>query len=227
MLGLSRILIQNTLKQKKTGRVLYGLFLLSSLGMVFSGCHSSSGEFPNYGKLPSFQLINQDNQAVSLEDYRGKVWVANFIFTSCAGTCPMLTKRMKKVEGAIQGLTKGQEDIPFRIVSFSVDPEQDTPERLKEYAKEYKVDTTLWTFVTGPLGQITQMVVKGFKISMGKVPVGTQGGEATAQEIFEVVHGEKFVLVDQEGNIRGYYDSNSSGIKKLLADMKTLLKKVS
>jgi len=115
--------------------------------------------------------------------------------------------------------------LPAKIVSFSVDPERDTPEKLLVYANTYGADPKYWNFLTGPLDEVTQIVVKGFKISMGKMP--PEGEKIPVGEIFDVVHGEKFVLVDDRGQIRGYYDSDSPGIEKLIIDLQSLLKKVS
>lgn len=200
------------------------LALLALSFLFWAGCNSFRQELPNYGNIPAFQLTNQDEQSVSKEDYAGKVLAVNFIFTSCAGTCPMLTQRMKRVQDSLEQSAKSGNKLPVRIVSFSVDPETDTPQRLKEYTKNYGVNLKYWDFLTGPLDQVKETVVQGFKISMGKVP---QGEKPTSGEIFEVVHGEKFVLVDSQGQIRGYYDSNPSGIKKFISDMKRLAKKAS
>lgn len=196
------------------------------LGFIFlASCSLNRSEPLVYGSLPAFELVNQLGQPVSLKNYQGKVWVANFIFTSCAGTCPMLTQRMKKVQEAIEGMGAAT-DLPLRIVSFSVDPERDTPEKLAQYAQSFRTNPKIWTFVTGPLDKVTETVVKGFKISMGKVPV-QPGQKLKPGEIFDVVHGEKFILIDEKGQIRGYYDSDPSGVQKLIADLKYLYKKIS
>jgi Uncharacterized protein SCO1/SenC/PrrC, involved in biogenesis of respiratory and photosynthetic systems len=192
--------------------------------LLFSfGCTRQSKDLPVYGQMPGFQLLDQSGKAFADKDLRGKVCVVNFVFTSCGMTCPMLTRRMKGVQDQLLENFTPEIQQKVQIVSFSVDPERDTPERLLAYAKEYGADARLWVFLTGPLSDITRTVVDGFKISMGKQPVPQQG-EA---EIFEVVHGEKFVLVDAQGRIRGYYDSDRSGIKRMLSDLKALLKESS
>lgn len=191
-------------------------------------CTKSPKELPQLGVLPDFQLTSQEGKQVSLNDYKGKVWVANFIFTSCAGTCPMLTQRMTQVQRAMQSEMKEQslgntKQYPCRIVSFSVDPERDTPQKLFNYAKDFKVDSQIWSFLTGPSDQVTKTIVEGFKISMQKVPM-EDGSSVEEMNNFDVVHGEKFILVDQKARIRGYYDSDKIGIQKLLTDMKQLSK---
>lgn len=172
--------------------------------------------------MPVFQLSDQEGKAFTPEQLKGKVCLVNFVFTSCGMTCPMLTRRMKGVQDQL--FEKYSEKIvdQARIVSFSVDPERDTPERLAAYAKEFGANPRLWVFLTGPLAEVTRAVVSGFKISMGKQPVETMG----ESEIFEVVHGEKFVLMDASGSIRGYYDSDRAGIKRMLADFDLLLKDI-
>ncbi|MCB1215483.1 MAG: SCO family protein, partial [Deltaproteobacteria bacterium] len=150
-----------------------------------------------------------------LENFKGKVWVANFVFTSCAGTCPLLTQRMKKFDEDLSAFKKEHPEADIAIVSFTVDPDRDTPEKLKAYRKEYDIHSPYWTFLTGDTELVTKVVVQGFKISMSKVE----------KEIsdFDVIHGEKFVLVDQEGRIRGYYDSDNRGRKELFRDFKKLI----
>ncbi len=188
-------------------------------------CHYSSPELPIYGKIPSFHLVNQNQQAFSSQDLHGKIWVANFIFTSCRTVCPLLTQRMKGIQDVLQKMAEQNPKIPAHLVSFSVDPERDTPEKLLTFAQKFGVDHQWWTFLTGPLDEVTQTVVQGFKISMGKVPIPTPAGKASPSEVFEIVHGEKFVLVDEQGQIRGYYDSDPSSIQRLVNDLKQLIKK--
>ncbi len=188
------------------------------------GCSLQEKQLPQLGVLPEFELINQEGKKVSLKDYENKVWVANFMFTSCGGTCPMLTQRMTKVQKALKEEAKQLESLgqyPCRIVSFSVDPERDTPEKLSEYAQRFGADKKLWSFLTGPADQVTETIVKGFKTVMQKVPLES-GQNPEDISTFDVVHGEKFILVDQKARIRGYYDSDALGIKQLLADMKKL-----
>lgn len=191
-------------------------------GLIFwvGACSLQKTSLPDLGALPDFSLTDQNGQNVGLSQYRDKVWVANFIFTSCAGTCPLLTQRMKRVQEAI--IKSGEGTSQFQIVSFSVDPERDTPERLKQYAEEYGALPQVWSFLTGSMDQINRTVVQGFKIAMGKVKREDAPVPPTEGEIFDVVHGEKFVLVDGKGRIRGYYDSDRDGITRLIKDMKSL-----
>ncbi|MCE9624400.1 MAG: SCO family protein [Deltaproteobacteria bacterium] len=186
-------------------------------------------ELPVLGSIPQFTLTNQEAKPFTDGDMKGKIWVADFIFTSCGGACPLMTERMRKnVQSSIEEMAFGKEDFPVRMVSFSVDPERDTPERLAEYSKDHGANLKYWVFLTGPLQDVTKTVVQGFKISMGKVPAATPapGTEKTPSEdeIWEVVHGEQFMLIDGQGRIRGYYSSEGTGLRKLLADLRGLLK---
>ena len=186
--------------------------------LILSAC-SQASPLPVLGQLSEFKMINEKGREVHLKDYRNKIWIANFIFTSCAGTCPLLTQRMKAVQDELEA-----KKLPVHIVSFSVDPERDTPERLASYAQSYGADATRWCFLTGPLEDVTRVVVQGFKISMGKVKRDAPVEAPSEGEIFDIVHGEKFILVDAQGQIRGYYDSDSTGIRKIFLDLKKLLK---
>ncbi len=165
-------------------------------------------------KLPlaAFTLKNQRGQPVTLADMRGKVWVADFVFTSCPTVCPKLTKDMARIQNRTKNLGQA-----FNLVTFTVDPENDTPERLAAYAAQYHADPTRWIFLTGPLGEVETTIVKGFKIAMGKEETEKGSG------IFTIFHGEKLVLVDQEGMIRGYYDADADGIKALIRDADILV----
>jgi protein SCO1/2 len=155
-------------------------------------------------QLPPFELVNQRGQRFGLDDLRGRVWIANFVFTSCPTVCPKLTRRMQEIQHRGRHLGDG-----LRLVTFTVDPEVDTPEVLAAYAKEHHAGAR-WTFLTGPLGEIETTVVKGFKIAMGK--------EEASPGIFSIFHGERLVLVDQAGAIRGYYEADDAGITQILRD---------
>jgi protein SCO1 len=161
---------------------------------------------PVLGELPDFQLVDQHGQPFGKAQMAGKVWVADFVFLGCSDVCPRLTERMK----SLQGRSKAQ------LVTFSVDPANDTPERLAEYARAYGADPARWTFVTGPSEEVERAVVKGFKIAMGKEAAPAAEGKTAVLQIF---HGEHFVLVDGAGRIRGYYDSVGEGMEKLLRDL--------
>lgn len=159
------------------------------------------------GTLPAFTLTDQRGQPFGTRELRGKVWVADFIFTSCQEACPLLSQKMAEVGRRARHLGPD-----FHLVSISVDPARDTPERLRDYAARYGADPLGWSFLTGPADAIEAAVTGGFKEGMGKEKV--QEGDQTFWQIF---HGEHLVLVDRQLRIRGYFDTTSQGIELLMA----------
>jgi len=161
--------------------------------------------------LPAYTLTDHHGKAFGAADLHGKAYIADFVFTSCPSVCPRLTKRMVEVQERTADLGD-----KLHLVTFSVDPETDTPERLAEYARKYKADEARWTFLTGPLGEIETVVVKGFKVALGKTE--------TSPGIMEIFHGERFVLVDGEGRIRGFYEADDEGIEAVIKDARIVAK---
>lgn len=174
---------------------------------------------PVYSQIEGFSLVERSGQAKSLNDLRGKVWVGNFIYTSCPTVCPKLTARMAEVQRSVLDReSKLGRDALVRLVSFTVDPENDTPEVLARYAAEFDADSRIWLFLTGSIDEMSRAVIEGMKIPFEK------RGPSTAMEI---MHGEKFVLVDDKGQIRGYFDADPSGLAALDRAIEALLKEVS
>jgi len=153
-------------------------------------------EFPVLGEVPEFQLIDQFGQTFSSEKLHGKIWVASFLFTRCPTVCPTLAGNLFDVQHRTRNMGQG-----FHIISFSVDPEYDTPPVLAEFARVHRASHRVWTFLTGSPTEIHDTVVGGMKISMGS-------GEGSYEDPSEVFHGTHLVLVDTEMQIRGYYDSD-------------------
>ncbi len=153
---------------------------------------------PVLSQLPAFTLTDQENQPFGSEQLKGRVWIADFIFTRCPTICPVLTGRM----GELQHRTRNLGDA-FRLVSFTVDPEFDTPSVLAAYAKSHRVSPRRWSFVTGAPEDVKRAVVDGLKTSMGK--------EAPDGDLASIFHGTHLVLVDQKLRIRGYYDTDQPG----------------
>jgi protein SCO1/2 len=165
-------------------------------------------------KLPlsSFVLTDQKGRSFGSADLKGRVWVADFVFTNCPSVCPKLTERMAKIQHRTRNLGEA-----FHLVTITVDPENDTPERLAKYAAAYHADPSRWSFLTGSLGDVEGTVVRGFKIAMGKDPDKDSAG------LFSIFHGEKLVLVDADGAIRGYYDADDAGADDLIRDADILV----
>jgi protein SCO1/2 len=153
-------------------------------------------------------LVNQDAQPFGSKQLAGKVWIADFIFTTCRGPCPIISTRMSELQKPL-----AKSDI--RLVSFTVDPEKDTPEVLRAYADKLRKEPLRWDFLTGPLAAITSLSRDGFKLA---IAAGEEPGTGP-------VHSTRFVLVDRTGTIRGYYDALAAdGVTKLLADANHLLR---
>jgi protein SCO1 len=168
----------------------------------------SNRPLPSYGTVPNFELTNQDAQPFGSQALAGKIWIADFIFTTCPGPCPIISTRMSELQKPL-----AKTDV--RLVSFTVDPVTDTPEVLRVYADKLRKDPIRWDFLTGPLDTITSLSRDGFKLALA---AGEEPGSGP-------VHSTRFVLVDRHGTIRGYYDAMApDGVTKLLADANHLVR---
>jgi len=163
------------------------------------------------GGLPPFTLTDQRGQPFGTRELAGKIWVADFIFTSCQGVCPLLSERMAEVGKRARHLGPD-----FHLVSISVDPERDTPARLAEYAARWGANPISWSFLTGPEQAIQATVVEGFKVGAGKEPSQRAAAADGGAAFWEIFHGENLVLVDRQMRIRGYFSPTAEGINKLL-----------
>jgi protein SCO1/2 len=162
----------------------------------------------SYGRVPSFQLVNQNGQSFGSTQLAGKIWIADFIYTTCPGPCPMISTRMSELQ-------KPLEKTDVHLVSFSVDPEKDKPEVLRGYAEKLHADPKRWDFLTGPKSTIYDLSHNGFKLA-----VSDGSDEARIP-----VHSTRMALVDRHGQIRGYYEATEAdAITKLLADTSHLLR---
>jgi protein SCO1/2 len=159
-------------------------------------------QLPYLAELPQFSLVDEDGHPVSRDDLRGRVWIADFVFTSCADACPRLQSKMKSIQDRLIPLEQGGN---VGLLSVSVDPERDTPEKLRQYAQIYGQRKGLWRYLTGEQKEVERTVVQGFHTAMAKVPSGTTDPHL---EAFDIMHGERLVLVDRQGNIRGFYDAD-------------------
>ncbi|MSP60163.1 MAG: SCO family protein [Myxococcales bacterium] len=174
---------------------------------------------PVLSTLPDFRLTDENGQPFEKKQLAGKVWVASFIFTRCPTACPLLSAKMEKIQKRTRNLGRA-----FHLVSFSVDPENDTPAELHAYARRFHANPRGWTFVTGPLDAMQAAVVKGFKIAMVKEPIAApEAADGGATGFFDIIHGEHLVLCDQQGRIRGYFEASDDGINALVAGIAQLV----
>jgi protein SCO1/2 len=168
-----------------------GLALAAALATMARSALSHP-PLPVLGQMPAFRLVDQRGSPFGDASMRGHVSVVDFIFTRCASSCPQLTARMGDLQERL-ALQKSS----ARLVSFSVDPENDTPAVLSEYAARAHADPARWSFVTGAQDDVMRAVVRGFKVSAEKV--ARDAGD------YDVIHGNWFVVVDARGQVRGYY----------------------
>ena len=178
---------------------------------------SSGGKrsyLPELGTVRQFSLTNQVGEVVSLGDLRGKVWVADIIFTRCAGPCPKMTEEMSK----LQSTFGPHEDL--RFVTLTTDPEHDTPKVLQRYAERFGADASRWYFLTGPKEEILANLAVG-SLKMSALEKQQELRE-NANDLF--IHTTMFMLVDKSGKMRGVYESLEPGFReKIQADIKSLL----
>ncbi len=167
---------------------------------------------PIKGQVSAFELIDAAGEPVTLDSLRGDVWIADFIFSRCAGQCLDMTSRMGELHQALAS------DGNVRFVSITVDPTYDTPEVLANYARRQQAEADNWLFLTGPKDVVHHLVRNGFRLA---------AEEATPDQLLDgadmFLHSVKLVLVDGQGRIRGYYSSQEAGaLHRLLADARRL-----
>jgi protein SCO1 len=171
-------------------------------------------DLPVLAELPQFSLVDEDGRKFTRDDMLGRVWVADFVFTTCADACPRLQQKMKGIQDRLIPPEQGGN---VSLLSVSVDPERDTPEKLRDYAAVYGQRKGMWRYLTGDQKEVERTVVQGFHTAMAKVPAGNTDPH---MEAFDIMHGERLVLVDRAGRIRGFYDADEPD--KVLKDARSL-----
>jgi len=167
-------------------------------------------------RVSNIRLVNQLGDSVALEDVGGKIIIADFFFTRCPSICPYLTKNMKGLQNAMRMKDFGKKfDSSFvQFISFSVDPERDSAEVLKKYADKYGVNHDTWWFLTGPKKTI-------YDFALNELKLGLQDGAGIDSNF---IHTSKFVLLDKERIVRGYYNGlDSADLSKLAEDLTILM----
>jgi protein SCO1/2 len=164
--------------------------------------------------VPPFALTERSGKTITNHDLAGKIWVADFIYTTCPGPCPLITAGFAKIQTAVAN------DPNVQLVSFTVDPESDTPPVLAKYADNFKADPNRWWFLTGPEKPLFDLIQNGFlqvvQDNSGKPPEPGQ---------YKVTHSTYIALVDGQGNMRGFYDgTGDDGRAEVLRDIKLLEK---
>lgn len=205
LLGLSAVIVYlfyNALQPKKMLPVYQPSMVDPSL--VDSTLHYKK----KYHTIADFSLTNQNGETITQENYKDKIYVADFFFTTCPTICPIMTKNMAEIQNAVL------DDPEVMLLSHSVTPVIDSVPQLKKYALEKGVVDSKWNLVTGEKKQIYELARKSY------LAVKTDGDGGP----YDMIHTENFILVDKERRIRGFYDgTNREEIHKLLEDLKVLM----
>jgi cytochrome oxidase Cu insertion factor (SCO1/SenC/PrrC family) len=183
----------------------------------------------DYGLVPDFRLTERGGSTVTLADLRGKVWVANFIYTECTETCPLQSLQVQRLQEEFAGAR----DI--RFVSITVDPSHDTPEVLRRYADRHGADPERWLFLTGPKPAIHALAKDGFKLGVSDAspaarsgvsgwPLGPGPAFASHGSGGLILHSSRFVLVDRPARIRAYHRTDDpDSLARLRENLRALL----
>ncbi|MGB5497895.1 MAG: SCO family protein [Maribacter sp.] len=195
------VLFYNALQPKKTLSIYQPSMVNAEL------VDSTLQHVKKYHTIADFSLTNQNGKTITQSDYKGKIYIADFFFTTCPTICPIMTKNMAGIQKRII------DDDDVFLLSHSVTPEIDSVAQLKKYALEKGVDDAKWNLVTGDKKQIYQLARKSYLA----VKSDGDGGP------FDMIHTENFILVDKERRIRGFYDGTKNGeIEKLMEDLDIL-----
>ncbi|MEI3611169.1 SCO family protein [Pseudogracilibacillus sp. SO30301A] len=162
--------------------------------------------------VADFSFTTQDNETLSLDDLHGEWWIADFIFTNCETVCLPMTSNLSKLQQELE-----EQDVSIQFVSFSVDPDFDTPEVLKEYGEQYDANFNTWSFLTGyDMKTIKELSIKSFRAFLKEPEYGDD----------QVMHDTRFFLVNPEGEvIKGYDGIKAESIDEILTDINKLEKK--
>ncbi|MCB9781012.1 MAG: SCO family protein [Alphaproteobacteria bacterium] len=187
----------------------WGLFTVLILGLPALGVWwRTPPDLPRHAPMPGFDLVDQSGTPLATSELRGDVVLVDFIFTRCPDVCPLLTAQADRLE---QGLPdRPLLGVPIRLVSITVDPAYDTPAVLAEYAAVRGLDLSRWQFLTGDPTTV-QQVIAGFQTMADRLGDGPEG-------IPNIAHSERFLLVDAQGVIRGYYRSDEEGLREVARD---------
>jgi protein SCO1/2 len=193
--------------------IVLGVVLLSrSLGDRGEGALSKG--LPKIAIVPPFALTERSGKSITNRDLAGKIWVADFIYTTCPGPCPIVTAAMARLQDAVA------HDPQVQLVSFTVDPDTDTPAVLSTYADKFGADPNRWWFLTGPKKPLYDLIQNGFL-----QPLQDNSGQPAEPGQYKVTHSTYLALVDADGNVRGFYDGVGTDNRgELLQDIKVLEK---
>jgi protein SCO1/2 len=173
--------------------LLLGVMAIQSTSLRSRAQHPA---LPVYGQVPEFTLTNQLGQTITLADLRGRVWIADIIFTRCAGPCPQMTQRLSEVQAALPAYQS------IKLVTLTTDPAYDTPQVLRKYAERFGAQPERWSFLTGTKREIAGLAIQGLKLTaIEKKPEERE----TAADLF--IHTTIAVIVDKQGRMRGTFQT--------------------
>jgi protein SCO1/2 len=179
----------------------------SSVAILLAVAGCQRRELPVYRAVPSFTLTAQTGASFDSASLHGKVWLADFFFTNCTGPCPRMSSRFRQIQRSFAGVN----DLEF--VSITVDPQRDTPTQLADYARKFSAEPGRWFMLTGPVDRLHDLSRNVFML-------GDVSGDLT--------HSTRFVLMDRQSRIRGFYRSDEpESIQQLTKDIQLLLKEKS
>jgi protein SCO1/2 len=199
--------------------IVLGIFLLLVLlyrgtepapqGVVTGVGGATSQRLPKISTIPPFELNERSGKIISNRDLLGKVWVADFVYTMCPGPCPLVTAEMAKIQQAVAN------DPHVQLVTFTVDPQTDTPPVLAAYADKFHADANKWWFLTGPEKPLYDLIERGFLQA-----VEDDRGQSQPNGQFTVTHSTNFALIDANGIMRGNYKSQDpEDCQQMLTDI--------
>ncbi len=195
-------------------RILALVILLLAVRFLMPGRVSPASELRRINIVPPFSLTERSGKTITNHDLVGKIWVADFIFTTCPGPCPLITASMVRLQEAVA------HDPHVQLVTFTVDPQDDTPPILAAYADKFGADPNRWWFLTGAEKPLYDLIQNGFYQA-----VQDNRGQPPEEGQFIVTHSTKMVLVDAGGTVRGFYDgSGAEGRTELLKSIQILEK---
>ena len=164
-----------------------------------------------------WQLTDERGQPFTSADLRGKVWIASFFFARCPSICPKLMGEQALLLPHLEDLGDDEGEAPVVLVSITVDPENDTPEVLASYAAKLAAPAGRWKFLTGDRERIKELAIKGFMLGVGD-------REKVDGDVYDIVHSGKLALVDQNGDVRGYWGTDEGGRSALISAARLLAK---
>lgn len=204
--------------------------LLSGATCAAASCSKPAPPpLPDIATLPTFAFEDQDSQPLGTAQLHGRPWVANFLFTSCPTACPPLAQATADLQAKVEAWAPADADPPpVLLVSFTIDPITDTPERLRAYGERYKANPRLWRFARSTYDTTEQLVTEGFlqpliRDDLMHVSDPTRRKAMLHEPIpLGTAHALRFVLVDGQGHIRGLYDRDPESVERLNADLRAL-----